>query len=169
MKRNLFLTGTILVAFILIVMPFSVSHAESTPKTLKIGCTLPLGVGLGIEAKKCLDLIIPDFNSKGGLVVGGERYNIEMIIYDDGYKPDKGRAAVERLIYQDKVKFIVGQLASPAIVAGLTPVSSCRLPWPTILPSAPTAAARKPPSSDFIRLSEPSESPLVTSPLNFST
>jgi branched-chain amino acid transport system substrate-binding protein len=117
-KRIWLLVGMVLLTLAILSMPFfGATYAAS--KTLKIGCTLPLNVGLGLEAKKCLDVIIPDFNARGGLVVGGERYTIDMIIYDDSYKAEKGRAAVERLIYRDKVKHIVGQLGSAPIVAGL--------------------------------------------------
>lgn len=99
------------------------SEAASVPseiKTLKIGCSQPLNFSLGVEAKKCLELIVGDFNNSGGLVVKGQRYNIAMIIYDDKYKPEGGKAAAERLVYEDKVKFIVAQLGSPSVLGALT-------------------------------------------------
>jgi branched-chain amino acid transport system substrate-binding protein len=52
-------------------------------------------------------------------VVKGERYNVQMVIYDDEYSADTGRAAAERLIYQDKVKHIICQWGSAPIVATL--------------------------------------------------
>lgn len=47
-------------------------------------------------------------NKKGGLAIGKDKYNIELIKYDSKFVPETARAAAERLIYQDKVKFIIG-------------------------------------------------------------
>jgi branched-chain amino acid transport system substrate-binding protein len=73
----------------------------------------------GIQIKKWLELLAERTNKAGGLVVKGERYNIEIISYDDEYSADTGRAAAERLIYQDKVKHIICQWGSAPIVATL--------------------------------------------------
>ncbi len=89
-------------------------------KTLTIGCTLPFTNSLGIDTKKALEMIVPAFNQAGGLTVKGQKYNINIIIYDDKYTADGGRAAVERLVNEDKVNFIVCQIGSAPIVAGLT-------------------------------------------------
>ena len=89
-------------------------------KTLTIGCTLPFTNSLGIDTKKALEMIEPAFNQAGGLTIKGQKYNIHIIIYDDKYTADGGRAAVERLVNEDKVKFIVCQVGSAPIVAGLT-------------------------------------------------
>lgn len=107
-----------IVCLMLTIVPFMASAEDM--KTLKLGCSEPLNVPLGVETKKCLELIVEDLNRTGGLVVKGQRYNIEMIIYDDKYRPDGGKAAAERLLYEDKVKFIVPPLASPAIAGILT-------------------------------------------------
>jgi len=89
-------------------------------KTLKIGCTLPLNNSLGLDTKKALEMIVPALNQAGGLSVKGQRYDLDFVIYDDKYAADIGRAAVERLVNEDKVKFIVCQVGSAPIVAGLT-------------------------------------------------
>lgn len=96
-----------------------VQGQSKAAKVLKIGCTLPLNLGMGVETKKMLEVIVPKYNEAGGLTVKGERYQIDLIIYDDKYTAESGRAAVERLIYQDKVKFIIAQIGSNPIVAGL--------------------------------------------------
>lgn len=88
-------------------------------KTLKIGCTLPLNISMGLELKKCLELLVDDLNNSGGLVIKGQPYKVEMIIYDDKYAADGGRAGIERLVYTDKVKFIVNQWGSAPSLAGL--------------------------------------------------
>ena len=105
---------------------FSLSIAQPSKdvKTLKVGCTLPLNTGMGVETKKMLEVIVPKFNDAGDLIVKGQRYQIDLIIYDDKYSAESGRAAVERLVHQDKVKFMICQIGSAPIVAGLSTTES---------------------------------------------
>ncbi len=63
---------------------------------------------LAFDFKKDAELIADLYNKKGGLVIGGERYKIDLIILDSKMSHEVSRAAVERLVYQDKVKFILG-------------------------------------------------------------
>jgi len=85
-KRLLALSGAILIAVILAVMPLMAGCAEPAPpaeaKTLKIGCLVDFGFPIGMDTKKELEAVVPVINEKGGLVIGGERYNIDLIIYD---------------------------------------------------------------------------------------
>ena len=95
------------------------SSAQSS-KTLKMGSVLPLNFGMGVDTKNMLEMLLSKLNEEGGLTVNGQKYACELIIYDDKWTAEAGRAAVERLVYQDKVKFIISQIASPTIVAGLS-------------------------------------------------
>lgn len=97
----------------------SLAQTAKEGKVLKIGTTLPLNVGMGVETKKMLEVIVSKFNEEGGVKVKGERIAIDLIVYDDKYSAEAGRAAMERLINQDRVKFIICQISSPSIVAGL--------------------------------------------------
>ena len=125
MKRRI---AFITLAMVVMVLPLliSCSPAATPPappaevKTLKIGASLPFTDSMGIDTKKALEMIVPAFNQAGGLTVQGQKYNLDFVIYDDKYTADGGRAAVERLVNEDKVKFIVGQIGSAPIVAGLT-------------------------------------------------
>jgi len=83
-------------------------------KTLKIGALLNFEFPLGVQCKRELDAVIPAFNKKGGLEIKGERYTIELIVYDSKFQAETARAAVERLIYRDKVKFILGDETADA-------------------------------------------------------
>lgn len=125
-KRLLVLSRAILVAVILLLLPLMACAKPAPPappapapaptpapappevKTLKVGVLTNLGWPLGVEFKKLLDVAVTMYNEKGGLVIGGERYNIDIILYDTKMNPETGRAAVERLVHQDKVKFILG-------------------------------------------------------------
>jgi len=121
MKKNGILVAGVVFLTILLsitVLLSSASAKSGNIKTLKIGATWPMHTALGLETKKCFDLIIPQFNKAGGLVIQGQRYNIEMITYDDKYKAEVARAAAERLVFKDKVKYIL-QLGSAPTAATL--------------------------------------------------
>jgi len=128
MKRILVFIFLVLVLTSLPLLSACMSSTPATPttaatgdvKTLKIGCTLPFTNSLGIDTKKALEMIVPAFNKAGGITVKGQKYNLDIIIYDDKYTADGGRAAVERLVNEDKVKYIICQVGSAPIVAGLT-------------------------------------------------
>ena len=82
--------------------------AAPAPKTLKIGVIVFMGWSLGADMVKGIELMAELVNKKGGLAIGQDKYNIELIKYDSKFVPETARAAAERLIYQDKVKFIIG-------------------------------------------------------------
>ena len=111
-KKLLVLSGAILIAVILVAMPLMAACSKPAPpaevETLKIGVLLDFSFPLTVQCKRELEAIVPEFNRKGGLVIQGQRYNIDLIIYDSKGSSETARAAVERLIYQDKVKFILG-------------------------------------------------------------
>jgi branched-chain amino acid transport system substrate-binding protein len=75
---------------------------------LKIGVIFWLGWALGLDSVHGMELAASMINAQGGLDVGGEKYNIELVEYDSKFNPQDARAAAERLINQDKVDFILG-------------------------------------------------------------
>jgi branched-chain amino acid transport system substrate-binding protein len=105
--------GVLLSALVIAVMVLTIAYASAQAqpakeKTLKIGIVTNFGWILGFDFKKDAELIADVYNKKGGLVIGGERYKIDLIILDSKMSHEVSRAAVERLVYQDKVKFILG-------------------------------------------------------------
>jgi branched-chain amino acid transport system substrate-binding protein len=104
---------------LLVVLALMGVTAAMAAETLKIGNTVPMKSKEGIQIKKWLELLAERLNKDGGLVVKGVKYNVQIISYDDDYSADTGRAAAERLIYQDKVKHIICQWGSAPIVATL--------------------------------------------------
>ena len=83
-------------------------QASAKPKTLKIGCIAFFGFPLGLDFARGVELLAEVVNNKGGLDIGGEKYNIKAIVYDSKFSDETSRAAAERLVYKDKVKFILG-------------------------------------------------------------
>lgn len=105
--------------FTMFFLSFSSIFAAEPVKILKIGNTVALKSKEGMQIKKWLELLAERQNAAGGIVVKGQRYNIQPISYDDDLTVDGGRAAGERLVYQDKVKHIICQFNSPPIVGVL--------------------------------------------------
>ncbi|MEW6122016.1 MAG: ABC transporter substrate-binding protein [Pseudomonadota bacterium] len=58
-----------------------------------------------------------DVNKDGGLEVGGRRYKVLIKQYDDRYKAQDAVTAMDRLMIQDGIRFVVGPLGSAAAVA----------------------------------------------------
>jgi branched-chain amino acid transport system substrate-binding protein len=83
---------------------------------LKIGGVGPLsggGTAWGLAAQRGIQLAIDDLNAAGGIKVAGQTLKLELIMYDDQYTGQGGKAAAERLVNQDKVKFVIGPVGSP--------------------------------------------------------
>src|SRR5208282_5200508 len=72
-------------------------------------------------------MLVSDFNAAGGITIKGQRYNIELIAYDDKWTAEGGRAAMERLVYQDKVNYLISIISSPTIVSGLNLVEQAKI------------------------------------------
>ena len=89
-----------------------VAHAEP-PKSIKIGYAIsltgPNTAGAGITVLPNYHLWVQEVNAAGGIMLKsiGKRVPIEVIQYDDHSNADDAAAAVERLISQDKVDFIL--------------------------------------------------------------
>jgi branched-chain amino acid transport system substrate-binding protein len=79
-------------------------------QTLKIGVVAPLtgpGASWGLAAKWAAEIQAAEVNADGGLAVGGTKYKVNVIAYDDQYKAAEAVAAYNRLVNQDGVKFMV--------------------------------------------------------------
>ncbi len=89
---------------------------KSEKDVVKIGVIYPLTAEAsfwGNNARNGAELAVDDFNAQGGIT--GKRIKI---IYEDSKSTPKDAVnAANKLIFQDKVKFIVGDLASSNLLA----------------------------------------------------
>lgn len=102
------------------------SLSAASAQSLKIGVLATLsgaGTAWGMSMKGAAELAAEDVNSKGGLEVGGKKYKIEVVTYDDNYKASDALTALNRLVFDDGIKFIVGPLGSAPALA-ILPVST---------------------------------------------
>jgi ABC-type branched-subunit amino acid transport system substrate-binding protein len=71
------------------------------------GMNTDLTGSLGNQVMNIGDIVVGMWNAKGGVVVGGKHYQIKCITYSNDNDVNKGIAAVNRHVFQDKVKFII--------------------------------------------------------------
>ena len=90
--------------------------------TLKIGALVTLSgpaASWGLAMKNAAELAADKVNAAGGLEVGGKKYKVEVVPYDDKYQANEAVTVANRLIFEDKVKYVVGPLGSAPAVAVL--------------------------------------------------
>src|SRR5659263_69893 len=96
------------------------ASAAEQPKELEIGViTTQTGMGAawGEQLKRSFILQSEQINARGGVTVAGKKYPLKLIYEDDKYTADGARAAAEKLIHVDGVKFILGPIPSAGSVA----------------------------------------------------
>lgn len=80
-------------------------------ETLKIGVLGPLSGGAapwGIALVRGAEMRAEEVNAAGGLKVGDQTYSLKIISYDHKATAAETATATNKLVFQDKVKFIVG-------------------------------------------------------------
>lgn len=82
------------------------AHAQSNAP-IKVGAVLSLtgpGAGLGQPSRLGIQLAVESINAKGGI----DGRPLEVIIEDDGSKPDIAKSKAERLVFDEKVVAMIG-------------------------------------------------------------
>ena len=115
MKNTRIFSGLII---LLVLIFFNVpSFAQ---QVLKIGTFNPRtgpAAAWGLNNDRGVALCAEEWNEKGGVTVKGQKYKIELIHEDDKYRGEEAVKAVNKLIFTDKVKFIVSPIASICVMA----------------------------------------------------
>ncbi len=85
--------------------------AHGAEKTLPVGCLGPLSGAAapwGWDMVHALQMRAEEINNSGGLRVGGDIYNIKVHYYDTKSRADEATTTTKKLIFDDKVKYIIG-------------------------------------------------------------
>jgi branched-chain amino acid transport system substrate-binding protein len=109
MKRYL-----VLIAMALAVLAMFIG-CQQAPKTVKVAILAPLSGPVptfGVSTRDGALLAIEEWNAKGG-VLGAK---IEAIVEDSQCTPDPALNAAKKVIEQDKVKYIIGEVCSKASI-----------------------------------------------------
>jgi len=111
---------------ILIVLAFAVvgpGPAPAAEKTLTIGLLGPLSGGAasyGVELQRGAEMRTDEINKAGGLKVGGDVYKIKLVAYDHKAQAAEAATATNKLVFQDKVKYIIGNAVGATCNAAQT-------------------------------------------------
>ena len=97
--------------------------AQADDKTLTIGLLGPLSGGAasyGVELMRGAELRVEEINKAGGLKVGADAYRIKLVSYDHKAQAADTATATNKLIFQDKVKYIIGNAVGATCNAAQT-------------------------------------------------
>src|SRR5262245_24970905 len=73
----------------------------------------------GNNTKNGYEFAVKRINEAGGIKIGDKCYHFKITYYDDESTPARAAQLVERLINQDKIKFVLGPYSSPLTKAVL--------------------------------------------------
>jgi branched-chain amino acid transport system substrate-binding protein len=96
------------------------SFAQKAKETIKIGLMGPMsgaGAAWGIGFQRGVSLAIEDVNNAGGVKVGKKTYLLDFISADDKYTGSVALSEAGRLIFEQKIKYLIGPLGSTPVVA----------------------------------------------------
>ena len=112
--------------------------SDSAPAAIKIGLNAEITGELsavGTSSRNAAQLLVADLNAAGGLEIAGKKHPIDLIVGDNGGKPDQAASTAQRLISQNEILAMVGPNASACAIpasaiaesVGVTMIS----PWST--------------------------------------
>lgn len=96
------------------------ASAAQAQETLKLGALVTLsgaGAAWGQGMKNAAEVAADQVNEAGGLDVGGKKYRVQVIAYDDKYQANEAVTVANRLVFEDKVRYIVGPVGSAPVLA----------------------------------------------------
>ena len=120
MKTSFALRKVVTVLMVAVLLFVACGSAVAAEKVLKIGV---LGVmsgpaaSWGLVNRYCAEAGAQIINERGGFEIGGDKYKIEIVAIDDRNDPKVAVAGAERLIYEDKIHYIIGPNIAPTSMA----------------------------------------------------
>jgi branched-chain amino acid transport system substrate-binding protein len=109
------LVSTLIVGCALLTVPPAASPALAQA-AVKIGLIAPTKSLVGTQLIQGAQVAVDMVNAAGG-ILGGRK--IQLVEYDTAFQPNEGVAAAQRLINQDGVKVIAGEISSTVALAVL--------------------------------------------------
>ncbi len=118
-KRALLVNWLIAPALVLsaLFMLGGTASTAAAEETLKIGLIGPIDRPNTVDQIRMDEIYADLVNKAGGISIGTQKYKVKFIFYDHKNDLAAGRAAVNRLIFEDKVKFILAGFS--AVTDGL--------------------------------------------------
>lgn len=88
--------------------------AAAQQPPVRIGVLMPTKSLVGKQGQQGAVVAAEMINADGG-ILNGRR--IELVVYDTNFQPAEGVGAAQRLLNQDKIKFIAGEISSTVALA----------------------------------------------------
>ncbi len=85
-------------------------------ETLKIGAVVWTGWPLGYDMKRGVEIMAMLDNEAGGIDIGGKKYKVEFEFIESNNDQTTTMSAVNKLIYEDKVQYIITDTMYPGAV-----------------------------------------------------
>jgi branched-chain amino acid transport system substrate-binding protein len=106
-----------------LVAALATGSTQAAEQTLAIGLLGPMSGGAasyGVELMRGAEMKVDEINKAGGLKVGGDVYKIKLISYDHKAQAADTATATNKLVFQDKVKYIIGNAVGATCNAAQT-------------------------------------------------
>lgn len=102
-------------------MGLAISAGANAADAVKLGVIDPIKTLIGKQNVEGAQLAADLINKDGG-ILGGRQ--VELVVYDTNFSPPEGVSAVQRLLTQDGVKVVVGEISSSVALAAIPVVES---------------------------------------------
>jgi branched-chain amino acid transport system substrate-binding protein len=112
-------TTTATAAPVTVTTTAAVPTAPADLKILKLGFLDDFAFASGVDIIRIFGIYTEMYKEQGGLDIGGEKYQLQFVPYDTKGSQSTAMAALNKLIFEDKVQYIV---------CGFTPLSDGWLP-----------------------------------------
>lgn len=115
------------ILLVALMMAGPVAFADTYPEqvsgnVIKIGMTASLSGKFSSEGTQALcgvEAVIKWYNDQGGVDIGGTKYKLQLIYYNDESSKDNIASLYTKLITQDKVDFLIAPYSSTLTLAAL--------------------------------------------------
>jgi branched-chain amino acid transport system substrate-binding protein len=115
-------------------------------KAVKIGMNIPMTgdyAPWGLPGLYGCEIIANDINTAGGVKIGSDNYNIEIVAFDHAYDTEKAVQGYKKLVLEDDVKMVM-MLGGSTVASVLPWAQRKKMLTTTLLPSDIT------PKSDYL-------------------
>jgi branched-chain amino acid transport system substrate-binding protein len=119
--------GTLLVLSLVALIPLGCAQRANEIKIGEYGSLTGSTATFGISSKNGIELFIDKVNAQGG--VGGQKLHV--LVEDDQSKPEEAATAVNKLIAQDAVIAVLGEVASSRSMAAAPICQAAAVPMIT--------------------------------------